>query len=142
LARVARNQHMSDTPRIDAETHDPRPEASAKEAHRVCLGVTAAAPAEILTKLAAGPSVRVRTLCAARLANLAPRLDAGAQSPLHQQAVAALARLVEDEAVRVRAAIAGAVKEMPDAPREVMLRLARDSAIEVSGPVALLCRRC
>ena len=49
-----------------------------------------------------------------------------------------LAELVEDEAVRVRAAIADVVKDMPQAPRELILRLAHDSAVPVSEPVIRL----
>lgn len=155
---------MNDTLPVDAATRDPRPEASAEEAHRVRLSVSAATPAEVLTQLATDPAVRVRAalalnptappatlgllahdadarvraLLAARLAGLAPQLDAELQSQLYQQVMAALSHLVEDEVVRVRAAIAEAVKEMPQAPRDLVLRLARDPAIEVSEPVILL----
>ena len=155
---------MNDRLHLDADTRDPQPNGAAEEAHRVRLGASANTPAEILARLATDPSVRVRAalalnpaappatfgllardadtrvraLLAARLAILAPHLDVDAQSQLHRQAVAALAQLVEDEAVRVRAAIAEAVKAIPDAPRELVLRLARDSAIEVSEPVILL----
>ncbi len=43
-----------------------------------------------------------------------------------------------DEAVRVRAAIAEAIKDMPDAPRELILRLAHDTALPVCEPVIRL----
>jgi uncharacterized protein (DUF2336 family) len=43
-----------------------------------------------------------------------------------------------DEAVRVRAAIADVVKDMPQAPRDLILRLAYDSEIPVSEPVTRL----
>jgi uncharacterized protein (DUF2336 family) len=46
-----------------------------------------------------------------------------------------LTALAEDEAVRVRAAIADAVKELPDAPRAIILRLARDPDVTVYEPV-------
>lgn len=49
-----------------------------------------------------------------------------------------LTELIEDEAVRVRAAIADVVKDMPQAPREMILRLAHDSAVAVSEPVTRL----
>jgi uncharacterized protein (DUF2336 family) len=155
---------MNDTVHIDTETRDLEPATSAEEAHRVRQGINAATPADVLTRLATDPSVRVRAalalnpaappatfgllaqdadarvraLLAARLASLTPQLDADVQSQLNQQAMAALALLVEDEVVRVRAAIAEAVKDMPGAPRDLVLRLARDSAIEVSAPVILL----
>jgi hypothetical protein len=46
-----------------------------------------------------------------------------------------LTALAEDEAVRVRAAIAEAVKDLPDAPRALILRLAHDTAVTVCEPV-------
>lgn len=155
---------MNDTLHIEAAAHDTLSGSAAEEAGRVRQGINAATPADILTRLATDPSVRVRAalalnpgappatfgllahdadarvraLLAARLASLTPQLDAGAQSQLYQQAMAALTLLVEDEVVRVRAAIAEAVKDVPDAPRDLVLRLTRDSAIEVSEPVILL----
>jgi uncharacterized protein (DUF2336 family) len=134
------------------------------DAARVRLGASMATPAEMLLKLAHDPSVtvrtaltlnpavppvalgvlardvdeRVRALLARKLAVLAPSLTETEQSHLHQQTVNALAVLVEDEAVRVRAAIAEVVKEMPAAPRDLVLRLARDAAFEVSEPVIRL----
>lgn len=157
---------MSSTLHAPAQTHAPRPSdaEAADEARRVRLGINTATPVDVLVGLASDPSVqvraalalnpsappvtfgllardadsRVRALLAQRLAGLAPNLDAAAQTHLHQHAVAALAHLIEDEAIRVRAAIADAVKEMPQAPRELVLRLARDTAIEVSDPVIRL----
>lgn len=54
---------------------------------------------------------------------------------LQRHAYDALATLISDEAVRVRAAIAEVVKDMPDAPHGLVLRLARDCAVPVSDPV-------
>ena len=134
------------------------------EAARVRLGATATTPADILLKLALDPSVtvraalalnpaappeahgvlardtdvRVRALLARKLAALAPCLSEAEQSRLNQQTIAALGQLVEDTAVQVRAAIAEVVKEMPNAPHELVLRLARDTAVQVSEPVVRL----
>ena len=134
------------------------------EAHRVRLGAHVETAPHVLTGLAADPSVtvraalamnpatppaaidllvrdsdvRVRALLAKRLAALMPSLDEAAQSQIYPQVMAALSQLVEDEASRVRAAIADAVREMPEAPRELVLRLAHDSTIEVAEPVIRL----
>jgi uncharacterized protein (DUF2336 family) len=134
------------------------------EAARVRLGANLTTPEEILLRLAVDPSVtvraalalnpsappaalgvlacdaddRVRALLARKLALLAPCLTEIEQSRLNQETVAALARLVVDTATRVRAAIADVVKDMPDAPRALVLRLAQDTAIEVSDPVIRL----
>ena len=134
------------------------------EAGRVRLGAAASTPAEILLKLALDPSItvrtalvlnpaappaalgllardadeRVRALLAGKLAALAPRLTATERARLNRQTVEALGCLIEDTAVRVRAAIAEVVKEMPNVPRELVLRLARDTEMEVAGPVIRL----
>ena len=85
--------------------------------------------------LARDPDERVRLLLARKLAALAPSLSATDQAQLHRETWDILSGLVADEAVRVRATIAEAVKDMPDAPRELILRLARDTAMTVSEPV-------
>jgi len=138
-----------------------RGEAQSDQAARVRLGASAATPAAVMEHLAGDPAVmvraalamnpatpprvnqllaqdadeRVRALLARKLATLAPQLSAGEQNQLQHRAHATLIALVEDEAVRVRAAIADVIKQMPDAPRSLVLRLARDNAVPVSEPV-------
>jgi len=138
-----------------------RGEAESDQATRVRLGASAATPAAVMEHLAGDPAVmvraalamnpatpprvnqllaqdadeRVRALLARKLATLAPQLSAGEQDQLQHRAHATLIALVEDEAVRVRAAIAEVIKQMPDAPRSLVLRLARDNAVPVSEPV-------
>ncbi len=105
---------------------------------RTALVLNAAAPPAALGVLARDADERVRVLLAGKLAALAPRLTASEQARLNQQTVEALGCLVEDAAVRVRAAIAEVVKDMPNVPRELVLRFARDTAVEVYGPVIRL----
>ena len=138
-----------------------RSKAESDQATRVRLGASAATPAAVMEHLAGDPAVmvraalamnpatpprvnqllaqdadeRVRALLARKLATLAPQLSAGEQDKLQHRAHATLIALVEDEAVRVRAAIADVIKQMPDAPRSLVLRLARDNAVPVSEPV-------
>ncbi len=81
---------------------------------------------------------RVRALLAAKIAHLLPGLAGGQHAQAAQHIRAALAVLVQDEAVRVRAAIADAIKAMPTAPRELILRLAADPALQVCDPVIRL----
>src|SRR5271157_314000 len=131
------------------------------EAARVRLGASAATSPEVLQSLADDPSVvvraalalneatpptatralardadeRVRVLLARRLAGLLPSLSATDQARLQHDTWETLTSLVADEAVRVRAAIADVVKDMPEAPRKLILRLAQDTALPVSEPV-------
>jgi len=134
------------------------------EAARVRLAAHPGTPPHLLQRLAADPAVmvratvamnraatpalhailvadgdeRVRALLAAKVAHLLPGLAGAAQAQAAHRIRATLAVLVEDEAVRVRAAIADAVKAMPAAPRDLILRLANDPALQVCDPVIRL----
>jgi uncharacterized protein (DUF2336 family) len=105
---------------------------------RAAVAMNPACPRQTEQQLAADPDERVRALLARRLAGLIPMLEPAEREQLAQHANSTLARLVEDEAVRVRAAIADVVKNMPEAPRELILRLAHDTAVNVSEPVIRL----
>jgi uncharacterized protein (DUF2336 family) len=146
----------------DAETALLAP-AGTPEAARVRLGAAPDTAPDVLRTLARDPSVtvraavamnpaageadqllaqdqdeRIRTLLARKLASLVPNLAATDRDTINGQVLATLQRLVSDEAVRVREAIADAVKDMPDAPRSIVLALARDAATEVHDPVIRL----
>ena len=105
---------------------------------RAAVAMNAAAPRKVDQLLAQDADERVRTLLARKLASLIPSLPAEERDKLQTLALATLTQLVTDEAVRVRSAIADAVKEMPDAPRELILKLAYDSAMTVCDPVIRL----
>ena len=105
---------------------------------RAAVAMNVAAPEQVDQLLASDRDERVRTLIGRKLASLIPNITMSQRSELEGHALTTLAALVEDEAVRVRAAIADVVKEMPAAPRELILRLAHDSALPVSEPVIRL----
>jgi uncharacterized protein (DUF2336 family) len=102
---------------------------------RAALALNPAAPPAANRVLARDTDERVRALLARKLAALAPGLTAGEHSRLQHETYETLIALVEDEAIRVRAAITDVLKQMPDAPRSLILRLARDIAVEVNEPV-------
>ncbi|MDE2517612.1 MAG: DUF2336 domain-containing protein [Rhodospirillales bacterium] len=104
---------------------------------RATLAMNRAACPRIDRTLARDGDDRVRLLLGRKLAAIAPRLAAAEDDPasLSARAYSTLAGLVEDEAVRVRAAIAEILRDMPDAPRALILRLAGDAAAEVAEPV-------
>jgi len=83
------------------------------------------------------PDEQVRLLLSQKLETLTHGLPDEAQSRMRQQAYEALTRLVTDEAERVRAAIANAVKDLADVPKGLILALARDSSVMVAEPVIL-----
>ena len=102
---------------------------------RATVAMNPAAPHGVDQVLARDPDERVRTLLARRVASELPGLSGDEQARLRDQAFATLATLVEDQAVRVRAALADVLKDMHEAPRSLILQLARDSAVPVSEPI-------
>jgi len=105
---------------------------------RAAVAMNSAAPAQVDEILARDADERVRALLAQKLAALLPGLPGTEAGAIEQRAYATLASLVTDEAVRVRAAIADVVRDLPDAPRDLILTLARDAAVPVSDPVIRL----
>lgn len=129
-------------------------------ADRAAIAADGATPPELLTWLAGDPAAEVRAAVAANRATppqagliladdsetavrtaLARRADSfvpaagAAESRRARFSAAILDRLVEDAAVEVRAALSEAVAGLPEAPRELILRLARDAALAVAAPV-------
>jgi uncharacterized protein (DUF2336 family) len=104
---------------------------------RSTVALNPATPRDLDAVLAEDGDERVRALLGRKLAALLPGLTSEAQAALRHSTLALLTRLVEDEAERVRASIAEALKSMPQAPRELILRLAHDPAIMVATPVIL-----
>ena len=110
---------------------------------RAAVAMNAAAPADADQQLANDGDERSRALLARKLAIRAPGMAApeagkAGLSGTDRQAMDALVVLTADRAVRVRAAIADVVKQMPDAPRTLILQLARDTVVAVSDPIIRL----
>ena len=89
-------------------------------------------------RLVRDTDIRVRTLLAGKVARLLPGLSGrehrAAQAHVHQM----LQTLADDVADRVRCCLAEALVAMPDAPRDIILKLARDPVSSVSDPVVRL----
>lgn len=119
---------------------------------RAAVAMNPSAPIDLNQALALDGDERVRALLARKLAGLMPGMErpgsesrargslasGSARHTGRAETLAAhetLAALAGDSAVQVRAAIADVVKQMPEAPRTLILRLARDSAVTVSEPV-------
>ena len=105
---------------------------------RASVALNQAAPHGANALLARDVDERVRTLLARKLALLLPAMAATGRARIGERVIDMLEQLVADEAVRVRAAIAEAVKDMPSAPRDLILRLAADTALPVAEPVLRL----
>lgn len=111
---------------------------------RVAVAMNEAASIEVNRLLASDRDARIRALLARKLAALLAALPAatrsriGPQARVHAQVLTTLETLVADEAVRVRAAIADVVKDLPGVPRGLILTLVRDTAMLVAEPVIRL----
>lgn len=104
---------------------------------RASLALNPAAPDAANAVLARDPDQRVRELLARKLGTLLPSLSEDDRDDLRHRTWSLLTQLAADEADRVRAVIASEVKDLPDAPRDLILRLAYDSMVTVCEPVIL-----
>jgi uncharacterized protein (DUF2336 family) len=104
---------------------------------RAALALNPMSPPAVDRMLAKDPDERVRILLARRLAGLVPGLPDHEQTRLYRETYDSLKALASDAAVRVRAAIAEVLKDMPQAPRALILQLAQDREVMVSAPVIL-----
>lgn len=112
--------------------------AAASPTVRAAVAMNVAAPAAVDRLLAADDHEAVRVLLARKLALLVPLMPAAARERLQTQAYQTLVRLVRDAAARVRAMVAEIVREMPGAPHELVLWLARDVEPAIAEPVIRL----
>ena len=104
---------------------------------RASLAMNPALPHEIATVLAADTDARVREIVGRKMTKLSPSLAKDVQQRMQQDAIASLTALVAEAALRVRTSVAQAVRDMPDGPRDIVLRLAHDPAVMVCQPVIL-----
>ncbi|MEJ0016854.1 MAG: DUF2336 domain-containing protein [Acetobacteraceae bacterium] len=105
---------------------------------RAALALNNAVPGHVNQALANDRDERVRMLLARKLASLVPGMPPAEQTRLYQEIWATLHALAADEAARVRGIIADAVKDLPNAPRDLIRRLAHDADMSVCGPVIRL----
>ncbi len=104
---------------------------------RASLALNPALPEQVAAILAADTDERVRSILNRKLLTLTPSLPGEAREQVQSDAVANLTSMVAEAALRVRVNIADAVKDLPDGPRDIVLRLAHDPAVMVCEPVIL-----
>lgn len=105
---------------------------------RVAVAANSSTPPLADRLLASDADPRVRRVLARKIAAMAPGLSPDAQDRLGRQAWITLSILISDEAESVRAAISEVVADMADAPRTLVLALARDAAMPVAEPILQL----
>jgi len=106
---------------------------------RRAVAANAATPVRASSRLARDRDDDVRRLLAIKLARALPGLTANEQAALRDIAHNALELLAADHVVRVRAALASALKDVEVAPPRLIARLARDVACEVADPILRTC---
>jgi uncharacterized protein (DUF2336 family) len=102
---------------------------------RASLALNRALPPQVDAILAADTDARIRTILSRKLASLTPTLSDEARKRVQHDAVAKLTAMVAEAGLRVRVSIAEVVRDLPDGPREIVLRLAHDPAVMVCEPV-------
>ena len=108
---------------------DPSPEV------RRALALNAAAPRHADLLLSGDSDDVVRAGLAGKIARLAPGLSADEQDNVRRMTYEALEILARDQVTRVRRIIAETIKDVADAPPQVIRRLARDAELVVAGPI-------
>ncbi len=85
--------------------------------------------------LSTDPDEQVRSGLAAKIAALVPTLPPDKIGQIERMTLEILETLARDQAVAVRAVVADALKEAPNAPPGIVQQLARDLELSVSVPV-------
>ena len=93
------------------------------------------APRKTDVLLAKDDDAEVRGDLAAKIARVAPDLSAAEQNKARDATYEALELLAEDQITKVRKILPEALKDIANAPPDVIKTLALDTEIEVSGPV-------
>lgn len=95
----------------------------------------AATPRQADLLLATDRNTTVRHAVACKIAAIAPLLSQEQRAQVRRLTEEVLETLARDQAVRVRQVVAEALKDLTDAPPEVIGRLARDAELAVAGPI-------
>lgn len=102
---------------------------------RQALADNSALPWQADMKLAVDSSVDVRAGLAGKVQRILPELQPGEQDAARQRIMQTLEVLAKDTAARVRGVVAETLKDVADAPPELVKQLARDAELAVSAPV-------
>jgi uncharacterized protein (DUF2336 family) len=92
-------------------------------------------PAQANELLVRDPDEAVRADLARKVAALLPNLTADEQSEARERVIELVSTLARDTAVRVRQVVAETLKDVVDAPADVIRRLAEDIELVVAEPV-------
>jgi len=137
---LAASRQADDRRRL-AQSTSARPEvlyylaADADTAVRQAVAGNEATPVQADLILARDREQAVRVDLAQKIARLAPGLDKEGHERLRKMTQEVMELLLRDQAVRVRQVIAETLKDVVDAPPDLIRRLAHDEEIAVAAPV-------
>lgn len=94
-----------------------------------------ATPARAYVNLAKDKNVEIRSALAKKIALLAPKLTAFEVDRVQSYAYQALEALTSDQITQVRTILAETLKDIAQAPEELVKRLAKDSVLSVCSPI-------
>lgn len=141
---IAKKLARDDNPEIRrtlAERADIKPEIlyflaeDEDAAVRKAVAQNLSAPRQTDVLLANDDDADVRGDLAGKIATLAPGLSADEQDKARKATHEALETLAQDQITKVRGILSEALKDVINAPPDVIKTLAMDTEIEVSGPV-------
>jgi uncharacterized protein (DUF2336 family) len=124
-----------------AREHDARPEilyylaTDRAAAVRREIAANPQTPVQADLLLLKDPDMGVRGDLALKLARLLPDIGPDAQSQLRERVVEMIRVLAQDQVARIRAIVSEALKDIGNAPPDVILALARDVELAVCSPV-------
>ncbi len=110
-------------------SEDPSPEV------RQAAAANTTTPGKANLKLAGDADEAVRTDLAEKVAKVVPKLAADARDTLRDTTHEALEILARDQITRVRQILSETLKDVADAPPDVIRTLAQDTELAVAGPV-------
>lgn len=106
---------------------------------RRAVAYRAETPVQAASRLARDSDTDVRVLLSRKLARVLPHLTGPEHAAIRDLAHHALTMLAADQVVRVRAALAGALRDVAVAPPALVAQLARDVARDVAEPILRGC---
>lgn len=102
---------------------------------RAAVASNAVSPLHANLKLARDRSQEVRAGLAGKVQRLLPEMPQGQQDAARARVMQTLEVLAKDTVVQIRAVVAQTLKDVPDAPPDLVRQLARDAELSVASPI-------
>ena len=104
---------------------------------RASLAMNPALPQQVSDILTGDEDARVRRIIGRKLAALTKGLSPADRAKVHARTIDRLTDTIEEAGVQVRVRLAETLRDIPDGPRQIILKLAQDHEIMVAEPIVL-----